>query len=138
VGLARCGTVFPVSAVVGAAVPVAVCRLGAVSVLSWCGEVSRGGIQSSAVWRSQDIPSLQSFCARADLTFIASHTCNAHIRQYHCKTIAQYTNPPPESEILVMAISCKDQTPVHDAIVRVCLVFSIINICMDTYIYINK
>jgi len=28
VGLARCGTVFPVSAVVGAAVPAAVCRWG--------------------------------------------------------------------------------------------------------------
>jgi len=42
VGLARCGTVFPVSAVVGAALPAAVCRWGAVPVLSWWGEVSHG------------------------------------------------------------------------------------------------
>jgi len=44
------GTVFPVSAVVGAAVPAAVCRvpLGAVPVLSWCGELSLGGKQSSS------------------------------------------------------------------------------------------
>jgi len=40
VGLARYGTVFPVSVVVGAAVPAAVCRWGAVPALSWCGEVS--------------------------------------------------------------------------------------------------
>jgi len=46
VGKARCGTVFSVSAMVGAAVPAAV-PLGAVPVLSWCGEVSLGGIQSS-------------------------------------------------------------------------------------------
>jgi len=40
--LARCGTVFPVSAVVGAAVPAAVCRWGlARAVLVW-GGVSRG------------------------------------------------------------------------------------------------
>jgi len=47
VGLARYGTVFPVSAVVGAAVPAAVCRQGLVPLLSGCGEVSLGGIQSS-------------------------------------------------------------------------------------------
>ena len=42
-GLARFGTVFPVSAVVGAAVPAAVCRPGgcACAVLVW-GGVSRG------------------------------------------------------------------------------------------------
>jgi len=44
VGLARCGTVFPVSAVVGAAVPAAVCRWGlARAVLMW-GGVSRSGV----------------------------------------------------------------------------------------------
>ena len=43
-GLARCRAVFPVSAVVGASVPAAVCQLGAVPALSWCGEVSLGGI----------------------------------------------------------------------------------------------
>ena len=42
---ARCGTVFPVSAVVGAAAGDSV-PLGAVPVLSWCGEVSLGGKQS--------------------------------------------------------------------------------------------
>jgi len=42
VGLARCGTVFSVSAVVGVAVPAAVCRWGlARAVLMW-GGVSRG------------------------------------------------------------------------------------------------
>ena len=43
--LARCGTgtVFPVSAVVGAAVPAAVCRWGlARAVLMWGGVISRG------------------------------------------------------------------------------------------------
>jgi len=46
----RCGTVVPVSMVVGAAVPAAVYRslLGAVPVLSWCGEMSLGGKQSSS------------------------------------------------------------------------------------------
>ena len=40
--LGLCGTVFPVSAVVGAAVPAAVCRWGLVrAVLMW-GGVSRG------------------------------------------------------------------------------------------------
>jgi len=47
VGLARCGAVPPVPAVVGAAVPAAV-PLGAVPVLSWCEEVSLGSIQSSS------------------------------------------------------------------------------------------
>jgi len=47
--MARCGTVFPVSAVVGAAVPAAVCRWGLrPSCPAWCGEVSLGGIQSSS------------------------------------------------------------------------------------------
>jgi len=46
VGLARCGTAFPLSVVVeggcaGGGVP-----LGAVPVLSWCGEVPLGGKQS--------------------------------------------------------------------------------------------
>jgi len=44
VGLARCGTVFPVSVVVGAAVPAAVCRWGLCPALSWCEEVSFGGV----------------------------------------------------------------------------------------------
>jgi len=39
VGLARCGSVFPVSAVVGAAVPAAVCRWGLCPCcpdVGWC------------------------------------------------------------------------------------------------------
>ena len=47
---ACCGTVFPVSVVVGAAgggVP-----LGAVPALSWCGEVSLGGIHIIIIRRS--------------------------------------------------------------------------------------
>ena len=46
-GSAHCGTVFPVSVVVGAAVPAvpaAVCRWGPVPALSWCGEVALGDI----------------------------------------------------------------------------------------------
>jgi len=46
VGLARCVAVLPVSVVVGAAVPAAVCvSLGALPTLSWRGEVSLGGGQ---------------------------------------------------------------------------------------------
>jgi len=47
VGLARYGTGFPMSTVVGAAVPAAVCRWWLCPALSWCGEVSLGGNQSS-------------------------------------------------------------------------------------------
>ena len=46
-GLARCGTVFSVSVVVGAAVRCAGggVPLGAVPALSWCREVSLGSIR---------------------------------------------------------------------------------------------
>ena len=40
-GLARCGTVFPVSVVVGAAVPAAVCRWG---LCPQCPGVGGGGV----------------------------------------------------------------------------------------------
>ena len=55
-GLARCGTVFPVSAVVGVAVPAAVCRWGlARAVLVWGGvsgvNIIIGGAASDAAPR---------------------------------------------------------------------------------------
>ena len=47
-GLVRCGTVFSVSAMVGGGCAGGGVPLGAVLVLSWCGEVSLRGIQSSS------------------------------------------------------------------------------------------
>ena len=85
----------PVSVVVGAAVPAAVpaavCRMGALPALSWCGEVSLGGIliiieYSSfrralylfSHWPLQDILSLIGCCARVNYHCIAPPTCIVH------------------------------------------------------------
>jgi len=46
----------PVSVVVGAAVPTAVCRWWAVPALSWCGEVSLGGQHRIIVWLYRILP----------------------------------------------------------------------------------
>jgi len=48
-GLARCGTVFPVSVVVGAAVPAAVCRRGLCPCCPGAGRCFLGVIISSAL-----------------------------------------------------------------------------------------
>jgi len=48
----------------------------------------------SMYWPSQDIVSLQGFCARANHPFLASPSALPTLLQYDCTAIAQYTTPP--------------------------------------------
>jgi len=90
VGLARCGTVFPVSVVVGAAVPAAVCRWG---LCSCCPGVERclSGVYESSSrpcatsWPLQDIAITNMVWCMA---YRGEGRWGACIAQWTCNSIA--------------------------------------------------